>query len=74
MFREAERILMMVSLETGVPMDMMTRRGRTKNVAKAKNIARWRLRKETDLSLREIDLCTGGSGRNHRIEKPEHTF
>ena len=74
MFREAERIIMMVSLETGVSVSLLTTRGRSKNVAEAKKLARWRLRKETNLSLREIDMVTGGSGKNHRIVRPVQRF
>lgn len=74
MFRQAQIIIMMVSLETGVSQDLITKKGRTKSVQAAKNIVRWRLRKETDLSLREIDQVTGGSGKNHRIILPVLKF
>lgn len=74
MFKKAEFIIMQVAFETGVPVEMITKKGRSKNVAMAKHLVRWRLRKETDLSLREIDWCTGGSGKNHRIKMPTENW
>ena len=67
MFRKAQLIITLVSLETGIPTDILTQKGKTKNVMIAKKMIRSRLRKETDLSLREIDLIMGGSGKNRRI-------
>ena len=67
MFRMAQIIITQESLETGIPMDMLTTKGRTRTVARSKRKIRKRLRAETDLSLREIDMLMGGSGRNHRI-------
>ena len=73
MYAKAQSIIMQVALQTGVPMDLITKKGRMKNVQIAKTIVRWRMREETDLSLREIDMAVGGNGSNHRIIKPEHT-
>jgi len=67
MFRQAQLIITLVSLETGIPIDMLTQRGKTKNVMLAKKRIRRRIRDETDLSLREIDIMMGGSGKNRRI-------
>lgn len=67
MFRQAQLIITLVSLETGIPIDMLTKRGKTKNVMIAKKTIRRRIRDETDLSLREIDIMMGGSGKNRRI-------
>lgn len=67
MFRKAQIIITQEALETGIPMDMLTKKGRTKNVAIAKKRIRQRIRAETDLSWREIDIIMGGSGTRHRI-------
>ena len=67
MFRQAQLIITLVSLETGIPIDMLTKSGKTKNVMIAKKMIRRRIRDETDLSLREIDIMMGGSGKNRRI-------
>lgn len=67
MFRQAQLIITLVSLESGIPIDMLTQKGKTKNVMLAKKKIRRRMRAETDLSLREIDIMMGGSGKNRRI-------
>ena len=67
MYKKAMAIIEQVSLETGIPTQILTRKGRTKCVRMAKKMARRRLKDESDLSLKEIDLLMGGSGENHRI-------
>ena len=64
---KARVIIEQVSLETGIPTLYLTWKGRTRSVRMAKKMARQRLRDETNLSWREIDLLMGGSGENHRI-------
>jgi len=62
-FRQAEGILLDVSLRTGVSVELIRSGLRTATVAEARHLAAERLRQETDLSWREIGLVLGKRGR-----------
>jgi chromosomal replication initiation ATPase DnaA len=66
-YREARVILEKCSISTGVPLKELTGKSRMRNIMDAKFQAREQLRKETDLSLGEISVLTGGSSKNSRI-------
>jgi len=62
-FRNAEAILLDVALRTGVSVDLIRGRHRTRTIARARALAAARLRHETDLSWREIGMVLGKLGR-----------
>jgi chromosomal replication initiation ATPase DnaA len=66
-YREARIIMEQISISTGVTLKDLTGKSRLRNIMDAKFQAREQLRKETDLSLGEISVLTGGSSKNSRI-------
>lgn len=66
-YREARVILEKCSICTGVSLKLLTGKCRLKNVMDAKFLLREELRQKTKLSLAEISILTGGSGKNSRI-------
>lgn len=67
MYDKAELIIRQVSLQFGVPVSDLTRKGKMKHVLEAKKQCRRRLRYEADLSWREINEFLGYSRHYHRL-------
>lgn len=67
MYDKAEIIIKQVSLQFGVPVSELTRKGKQKHVLEAKKQCRRRLRYEADLSWSEINLFLGYSRHYHRL-------
>lgn len=67
MYDKAELIIRQVSLQHGVPVHLLTTRGKLKHVAKAKRDCRRRLRYEAELSWGEINMLLGYSRHYHRL-------
>lgn len=67
MYDKAELIIRQVSLQFGVPVSDLTRKGKKKHVIEAKKQCRRRLRYEADLSWSEINLFLGYSKHYNRL-------
>lgn len=66
MWDRALIIIKIVSMDSGIPVKLLTSKGQTKNVVEAKHEIRRRLRLETDLSWSEINLLLGYAKGSHR--------
>lgn len=66
-YDKAQLIIRLVSLQYGVSVNDLTRKGKTKHVLEAKKECRRRLRNEADLSWREINEFLGYSLHYHRL-------
>jgi len=66
-YREARVIVEKCSISTGVSLKDLTGKSRRRHIMEAKKQLRAELRDTTELSLSEISILTGGSGKNSRI-------
>lgn len=66
-YNEARVIMEKTSISTGVLLKDLCGPSRLHGIMQAKHQARKELREKTGLSLSEISILTGGSGKNSRI-------
>jgi len=66
-YREAEVLIRKHSICTGVSVKDLMGKSRLHSIMSAKQQLRADLREKTTLSLGEISILTGGSGKNSRI-------